>query len=204
ALALAPAALADTAAELLVDAVGHPEMRVLRPAIVALGKAYFVLAKGFAMRGRGILLMRRAEANVAVHDDQGRTIVLGLEHRQRLLDRRPVVRIGNVKHRPAVAVESRPDVLAECERRVALDRDMIIVVDPAQVRQLEMAGDRRGLARHALHHVAVAAEDIDVVIDQRQIRPIESLREPALRHRHADAVAAALAQRPRRGLDAYG
>src|SRR5262249_17987550 len=78
ALALAPAALADTAAELLVDAVGPPERRVLRPAIVALGKAYFVLAKGFAMRGRGILLMRRAEANVAVHDDQGRTIVLGL------------------------------------------------------------------------------------------------------------------------------
>src|SRR5262249_10094304 len=56
AFALVPAALADAAAELLVDAVGHPEMRVLRPAVIALGQAHLLFTEGFAMRGRGILL----------------------------------------------------------------------------------------------------------------------------------------------------
>src|SRR5262249_2044430 len=140
-LALAPAALADAASELLVDAVGHSEMRVLRPAVIALGKAHLLLPEGLAVRGGGVLLAWRAEPHGAVDDNQGRTIVRGLEYRERLLDCRRVIRVRDVKHRPAVAVESSPDVLAERQRRVALDRDMIVVVDPTQVRQLEMAGD---------------------------------------------------------------
>src|SRR2546430_8977162 len=38
----------------------------------------------------------------------------------------------------------------------------------------------------------------------RKLRLVELRRQPALRHRHAHAVAAALAQRPGRGLDAGG
>ena len=67
-----------------------------------------------------------------------------------------------------------------------------------------MAGKRGGLARHAFHHVAVAAEGVDIDSRKSEIRPVEVLRQPARGNRHADAVAAALAQRPGCRLDTRG
>ena len=46
----------------------------------------------------------------------------------------------------------------------------VVVVDPAQVAELEMAGERRRLAGHAFHHVAVAAQRVDVVVEDRESR----------------------------------
>ena len=65
-----------------------------------------------------------------------------------------------------------------------------------------MAGERRRFAGDAFHHVAVAAERINVVVEQREVRPVEPRGQPSPGERHADAVAAALAQRPGRCLDA--
>ena len=65
-----------------------------------------------------------------------------------------------------------------------------------------MAGERGCFACHAFHHVAVAAEGIDVEIEQRKIRPVKPARKPTAADRHADAVAAALPERAGRRLDA--
>ena len=67
-----------------------------------------------------------------------------------------------------------------------------------------MAGERGGFVGDALHQVAVAAKGVDVVVEQIEAGPIEMGGEPALGDRHADAVAAALAERAGRGLDAGG
>src|SRR5215469_9810305 len=67
-----------------------------------------------------------------------------------------------------------------------------------------MAGKRGRLARHAFHHVAVAADRVDVEIEYRRVRAVVARREPARRDRHADAVAATLAERTGRGFDAGG
>ena len=67
-----------------------------------------------------------------------------------------------------------------------------------------MTGQRRGFAGDALHQIAVAANRVDVVVEQRETRPVVMRAEQARRDRHADAVAAALAERPGRGLDAGG
>src|SRR6266581_2108493 len=67
-----------------------------------------------------------------------------------------------------------------------------------------MPGERRRLARHAFHHVAVAAERVDVVVEQGQARPVERAGEPASGDGHADTVAAALPERAGGGLDAGG
>ena len=84
------------------------------------------------------------------------------------------------------------------------DGDPVAVVDPAKVAQHLVTGERGRFARYALHHVAVAAYGINVVVEHREVRPIEMLRQPAPGERHADAVAAALAQRAGRRLDAGG
>ena len=41
---------------------------------------------------------------------------------------------------PAVGLEAGADVFGEGQRRVAFDGDVVVVVDPAEVRQLEVPG----------------------------------------------------------------
>ena len=67
-----------------------------------------------------------------------------------------------------------------------------------------MAGKRRRFARHTLHKVTVAADCVNVEIEQRKARPVVARGEPARGNRHADAVAGALTERPGCGLDAGG
>ena len=66
---------ADAVAEMVVDAVRHQELRILGPAVEALGEAHFLLAERIAVRGGGVLLVRRAVADDAVDDDQRRLVV---------------------------------------------------------------------------------------------------------------------------------
>src|SRR6266566_2008420 len=67
-----------------------------------------------------------------------------------------------------------------------------------------MPGERRRLAGDAFHHVAIAADRINIEIEKGRIRPVVPRAEPARCDRHADAVAATLAEWTGRGLDAAG
>jgi hypothetical protein len=84
------------------------------------------------VRSVSALLVRRAVADHAVHDDQRRTRRLGPEGVERRDECLEVVGVGDVLHGPAVAGEARRHVLAEREIRAALDRDLV-VVEPPQV-----------------------------------------------------------------------
>src|SRR5579862_3275386 len=83
---------------------------------------------------------------------------------------------------PPVSVESSHHVFVEAE--------------------VGMAGDRRRLARHTFHQVAVAADAEDAMVEQARLVAIEMRLEMLCRDRHADHVADALAERPGGGLDA--
>ena len=84
----------------------------------------------------------------------------------------------------------------------AVDRDLVVVVEVDELAEPEVAGDRRGLGRDALHQVAVGADRVDAVVDDLVARAVEALGEEALGDRHADAVREALAERAGRRLDA--
>ena len=133
----------------------------------------------------------------------GRSVVLlkVWKARSRQLE---VVGVADANDVPAVAEEARGHVLAEGERGVALDGDVVVVVDPAQVGQLEMTGQRGRLARDALHHAAVAGEGVDVVVEHLEAGPVEVLRHPPGGDGHADAGGHPLPERAGRGLDAGG
>jgi hypothetical protein len=94
------------------------------------------------VRVGGVLLVRRAVADVAVQNDEGRP-ALGLpEDLQRVLDALDVVGVADPQHVPAVAQEAGRDVFGEGDARVAFDGDVVVVVDPAEVVEAEMAGQR--------------------------------------------------------------
>ena len=77
-----------------------------------------------------------------------------------------VIGVADVCDVPAVAHEARCHVFAEREAGVAFDGDVIVVVDPAEIGELEVAGERSGFAGNSFHHVAIAADGVDVVIEQ--------------------------------------
>src|SRR5208282_1039727 len=72
------AAAANALLEVIVDAIGNQEFRVLRPAVELFGQPDLVLAQGLAMCAMGVLLVGGTPGDVAVNDDQGRP-VMGLK-----------------------------------------------------------------------------------------------------------------------------
>ena len=69
----------------------------------------------------------------------GRSVVL-LNVLKARCEHLQIVGVADARDVPAVADEARGHVFAEGQRGVAFDGDVVVVVDPAQVRELEMAG----------------------------------------------------------------
>src|SRR5918911_4132515 len=102
------------------------------------GRALF-FAERLSMRGRRVDKVRRAVPDMAVQDDQ-RGPARGLsKDGERALDLLGVVRVTDAQHVPPVGEKAGGDVLGEGKARAALDADVIVVVDPAQIVELEMA-----------------------------------------------------------------
>ena len=99
------------------------------------------------------------------------------------------------------AMKRAGDVLRERDVGVPLDGDPVRVVDPAQVRQREVPGQRCRLRGDALHHAAVAGERVDVEVEEREAVAVVAPTEPVPSDGHPDRVGDALAQRAGRGLD---
>ena len=113
------AAGADAGREVLADAVGHEELRVLGPAVAPLGEADLLVAERLAVRRARVLLVRRAVGDVAVDDDQRRAIGGALERPERALEHLEVVGVADAGDVPAVADEARRHVVAEGQLGVA-------------------------------------------------------------------------------------
>ena len=156
------------------------------------------------MRGVGALLVRGAVADDAVDHDQGRLGRLGLEGLDRRAQGVEVVGVGDVLHGPAQAGEPGRHVLAERQARAALDGDLVVVVEPAQVRQLQVPGERGGLGADALHQATVAGDGVDVVVEQVVAGAVERGGLPEPGDGHADAGRDPGAERAGGALDPGG
>ena len=126
---------------------GHEKLGILGPAIAALGKAYFLFAERLAMGGAGVLLVRRAVADMALDDDQRRHVRRAAESLDRLGHPLRVVGIADALHVPAIGQEARRDVVAEGQIGVPLDRHPVAVVDPAKIPEHQVARERGRFAR---------------------------------------------------------
>ncbi len=151
-----------------------------------------------------VLLVRGAVADVGVDDDQRRAVLLGLEVVEAPGDLVEVVRVLHPGHVPLVTLEARLDVVLVGDRGVPVDRDVVVVVDPAEVVQLLVAGERGRLVRDALHEAPVPGDRVDVEVEELGALAVEGRRLPDRRDRHADAGRDPLAQRAGGGLDARG
>ena len=102
---------------------------------------------------------------------------------------------------PAEPHETCAHVFAERQFGLAFNRDLVVVVDPAEVGQFEVTGQRGGLAADAFHHVAVAAQHVNVGVEQIESGTVVRAASHCC-DRHPDTVAEPLAQRPGCRFDA--
>ena len=188
-------------AQVALRLFGNQELCVFGPAVEALGGFDFLHTQGLAVGGALVLLVGRAVSDVAVHDDQCGPVGLRLRFADRRFDLVQIVGVLHLQHIPVIALEARFHVVAVGPRGWPVQADVVGVVEPDEVGELEMSGQRRYLVRDALHQVAIRADGVDAVIDDLVLAPIEVGRKPALGDGHADGVCDALSQGPRRGLD---
>src|SRR5262249_15838251 len=128
--------------------------------------------------------------------------MLGLaKNSQCLFDPVNVIGVTHAQYVPAVAQKPGRDVLCKGDARIAFDRDVIVVVDPAKIVQGEMARQRRRFGSHALHHATIAANRVDVVVKDLEVGAVVPISEPSLGNGHADAVGDPLSKRSSRCLD---
>src|SRR5262245_25595328 len=192
---------ANSGGEVLAHRIGNEKLRVLRPAVSAFDKANLVLAQRLAVRRGSVLLVRRAVADMAVQNDEGWAPLGLVKDVQGLLDPVDVVGVADAQNVPAVTEEPGGDVFGKGDACVAFDRDMVVVVNPAEIIEGEMAGKRCRFRTDALHHAAVTAYRINIVAEDLEAGPIVAVRQPCFGNGHAHAGGDALSERPRRRLD---
>ena len=156
------------------------------------------------MGGVGVLLVGRTVADVAVHDDQSGPVRGRHRDVERPVEHRQVVGVAHPGHVPAVAEEPCGHIVAEGEGGGALDGDPVVVVDPAQVAELQVAGQRGRLLRDALHEAAVPGQGVDVEVEHLEAGAIEVRGHPLRGEGHPHAGGDALPQGPARRLDSGG
>ena len=183
------------------DVVGNLERAVL-PAQLLAGGGDFVLAQGGAVHAGGAGLVGGTEADGGLAADQRGLVV----HRGGAVDGGRdglgTVAVDVFDHVPAVGLEAGGGVVVEPAVGVAVDGDVVVVVEHDQLAQLERAGQRAGLVRDAFHQAAVAGEHPGVVIDDVVLVGVVAGGQQFFGQRHADAIGQALPQRAGGGFHA--
>ena len=102
---------------------------------------------------------------------------------------------------PAIGLEALRRIVGEPAFDMAVDGDAVVVPEGDQLAQPPGAGQRTGFVRDAFHQAAVAEEDVGAMVDDLVARTVEFVGQQLFRHRHADGVGDALAERSGGGLD---
>src|SRR5262249_40379881 len=151
-----------------------------------------------------ILFVWCAVSNVAINNNE-RWPVVGVEKSAQSAGQHfQIIGVAHASHIPSVAEEAGGYILSKSQSRVTFYGDVVVIVDPAKIGELKMTGERGGFARDTFHHVAIAAQRVDVVVEQFVAGLIEVRRQPALGDCHADTSRNSLSERASGGLDTGG
>ena len=183
---------------------GNMEGRFHRPAQPFLGQADLLQAERLAVGRRGVLLVGTAEADVGANLNQGGPARLFPGSLERVGDHVDVVALLDPLDVPAERGETGHAVFGKGQLRAAFDRDVVVGIEDDELAQPQVTGLRSGLGGDPFLQVAVAGQDVGVVVHDRVARSIEARRKGDLGDGHADGVGQALPQGAGGGLDAGG
>ena len=116
-----------------------------------------------------------------------------LKHIERAGQQFQIIGVSDAGYIPAIAHKAGGNIFAERQFGLAFNGDVVVVVNPAEIAELEMPGQGSGLTRHAFHHVTITTDGVNAIIEQLNASLVEMLRLPFGGDRHAYAVGHALA-----------
>lgn len=90
---------------------------------------------------------------------------------------------------PAIRLIALDNILSEGAVGVAVDGDVVVVVDADQVAQLEVTGQGGSLTRDTFHQATVAEEAVCVVVNDVKSRLVEGGSSVSLSHGQANGIA---------------
>ena len=166
-----------------------------------LGQPHLLLPERRPVGAGGVVLVRAALRDVRPDDDQRGLVRDGDRVLERLLEVVEPDVLLEVLHVPAVRLVALADVLGERQLGVALDRDVVLVVERDQPAEAEVAGQRGRLAGDPLLEVAVGGDRERPVIDYLMAGAVEAGREHPLGQRHPHRVGDPLSERAGGDLD---
>ena len=149
-LGLEPAATCAALAEVRQRLLGHVEVLVRVPAVRLLGQPHLVLAERRAVRGRRVLLVRTAVADVGADHDQRRAVLDRHRRACRGLERVQRQVVADVLDVPPVRLVALRHVLGDHRRGRARQLDLVVVEECDQPAEAEVPGERGGLGGDAL------------------------------------------------------
>src|SRR5215831_4625379 len=139
---------------------------------------------------------------MAIEDDERRTLLRFAKDFESLLDTLEVIGVTDTQDIPAVSQKSSLDILGESDARLTLDRNVIVVIDPAEVIETQVAGERRCFRRNSFHQAAIAAHGVSIVIKDIKARSVVTMGEPFLGNCHSHTRGNTLPKRTGRSLHA--
>ena len=104
---------------------------------------------------------------------------------------------------PAVGFPACTGIIAEGQLGITFDRDVIVVVESNQLTEPGVTREGRGLVGHPFHHVAIAGDEIHVMVVNLLV-PVEYRGHVRLADGHAHCVADALTKGTGRRFHAGG
>ena len=156
------------------------------------------------MDAAGVGLVRASVTDGRNGDDEAGTFEFVAGFAERGVDGGDVHAVDGADDVPVVGAEAGGDVLGERDVGIALDGDVVVVVEVDDLAEPKRAGEGGRLGGDALHEVAVGDDAVDAVVDDLVSGPVVVLCKEFLRDGHADAVGEPLAERAGGHLGAGG
>ena len=178
------------------------ERLLVRPPEIPLGQPYFLFTQRRAVGRRSVLLVGAPIGDVRPYDDERGPIRPRLGFLDRAINCNQVVPVFHLLNMPPIGLEPAGHIVAVGEFGRAVNRDPVVVVEPDEPPEPQMTRQRRHLVGDTFHEIAITRDEVDRGVHNIVARTIELGGQVRRAEGHSHCIAEALAQWPRRGLDA--
>ena len=186
-----------------LDGFRNFEFTVLPLQVVA-GSLGFVLAERGTVNIVGVRLVRGTVADERRHLDQRRArVVLGGVNRGANAFNVGVT-VLDVLGVPAVRGVTSDNIFREGDVGVAINGDVVVVVEDDQLAEAPVTSQRGGFTRHTFHVATITHDTVGVVVNDFAVRLVEAASQVLFNHRETDGVAETHTERTGGDFDAFG
>src|SRR5438876_1092432 len=113
--------------------------------------------------------MWSAIADMAIDDDERRSICGGLERLKSSCQHLQIIRVANARNVPTIGDEACCHIICKGQGSISFDGDMVVVIDPAKVRELQVTGQGGCFVADTFHHAAITANGVDIVVEHLKV-----------------------------------